>query len=161
MQFKVGDKAVYPAHGIGVITGIESRSIAGANKDFYVLQILCSGATLMIPTDNCARAGMREPISTQDVDQIYGVLKQPGKINRSTWNRRFREYNDKLRTGSLMEIAEVLRDLNSLRSDKDLSYGEKKMLDKAKDLIIAEISVACEKSHGEVLGVLDTMLTAN
>lgn len=161
MQFKIGDKAVYPAHGIGVITGIESRSIAGASKDFYVLQILCSGATLMVPTDNCARAGMREPISNQDVDKIYRVLKQPGKINRSTWNRRFREYNDKLRTGSLVEIAEVLRDLNSLRTDKDLSYGEKKMLDKAKDLVIAELSIASDKTQGEILGLLDTMLAAN
>lgn len=161
MEFKVGDMAVYPAHGVGVVKRIESRNIAGSRKDFYVLQILSSGATLMVPTDSCERAGMRCLVQDRDVKNVYQILKKPGNVNKSTWNRRFREYNDKLRTGSLNDIAEVLRDLNSLRGDKDLSYGEKKMLDKAKALIVSEISVASSRGKLDVEAELNQILLPN
>jgi CarD family transcriptional regulator len=150
MQFKVGDKAVYPAHGVGVIKRIESRIIGGTNQDFYVLQILSSGATLMVPTSGCERAGMRGLISDTEIENVYGILRSPGKVSHTTWNRRFRDFNDKLRTGSVSDIAEVLRDLCSLKGDKDLSYGEKKMLDKALAMLVAEISAAAGRDTGEV-----------
>jgi CarD family transcriptional regulator len=150
MQFKVGDKAVYPAHGVGVIKRIESRIIGGTNQDFYVLQILSSGATLMVPTTGCERAGMRGLISDVEIDNVYAILRSPGKVSHTTWNRRFRDFNDKLRTGSVSDIAEVLRDLCSLKGDKDLSYGEKKMLDKALAMLVAEISAAAGRDTSEV-----------
>lgn len=150
MQFKVGDKAVYPAHGVGVIKRIESRIIGGTNQDFYVLQILSSGATLMVPTSGCERAGMRGLISDAEINSIYAILRSPGKVSHTTWNRRFRDFNDKLRTGSVSDIAEVLRDLCSLKGDKDLSYGEKKMLDKALAMLVAEISAAAGRDASEV-----------
>lgn len=150
MQFKVGDKAVYPAHGVGVIKRIESRIIGGTNQDFYVLQILSSGATLMVPTSGCARAGMRGLISDGEIENVYAILRSPGKVSHTTWNRRFRDFNDKLRTGSVSDIAEVLRDLCSLKGDKDLSYGEKKMLDKALAMLVAEISAAAGRDTSEV-----------
>ena len=150
MQFKVGDKAVYPAHGVGVIKRIESRIIGGTNQDFYVLQILSSGATLMVPTTGCERAGMRGLISDSEINNVYAILRSPGKVSHTTWNRRFRDFNDKLRTGSVSDIAEVLRDLCSLKGDKDLSYGEKKMLDKALAMLVAEISAAAGRDTSEV-----------
>lgn len=150
MQFKVGDKAVYPAHGVGVIKRIESRRIGEVNQDFYVLQILSSGATLMVPTSGCERAGMRNLITDDEISKVYAILRSPGKVSHTTWNRRFRDFNDKLRTGSVGDIAEVLRDLCSLRGDKDLSYGEKKMMDKALAMLVAEISAAAGREISEV-----------
>ena len=161
MEFKVGDKAVYPAHGVGVIKRIESRQIAGTCQDFYVLQIMSSGATLMVPTTSCERAGMRGLISDQEIDNVYTILRSPGHVSQTTWNRRFREFNDKLRTGSVSDIAEVLRDLCSLKGDKELSYGEKKMLDKAMAMLISEISSASDKSEPEVELELNQLLLPN
>jgi CarD family transcriptional regulator len=158
MQFKIGDKAVYPAHGVGVIRGIETRDIGGSKLDFYVLQIISSGATLMVPTNGCEKAGMRELISRNEVSRVYDILKSPGRVSQTTWNRRFREFNDKLRTGSVVDIAEVLRDLCSLKGDKDLSFGEKKMLDKALGMIVTEISAALAKDESEVQAELSNML---
>ena len=158
MQFKVGDKAVYPAHGVGVIKRIESRQIGGTSQDFYVLQILSSGATLMVPTTSCERAGMRGLISDDEISNVYTILQSPGKVSRTTWNRRFREFNDKLRTGSVGDIAEVLRDLCSLRGDKDLSYGEKKMMDKALSMLVSEISASSGRKEDEVETELSGML---
>lgn len=160
-QFKVGDKAVYPAHGVGVIKRIESRKIGDTNQDFYVLQILSSGATLMVPTASSERAGMRSLISDAEVRKVYRILKSPGKVSHTTWNRRFREFNDKLRTGSVADIAEVLRDLSSLRGDKDLSYGEKKMLDKALSMLVSEIAAACGRPEADVEAELNQILLPN
>jgi CarD family transcriptional regulator len=161
MQFKVGDKAVYPAHGVGVIKRIESRKIGGTNQDFYVLQILSSGATLMVPTTSCERAGMRGLISDEQIAAVYSILRSPGRVSHTTWNRRFREFNDKLRTGSVADIAEVLRDLCSLRGDKDLSYGEKKMMDKALAMLVAEISAAAGREGTDVESELNQLLLPN
>jgi CarD family transcriptional regulator len=158
MQFKIGDKAVYPAHGVGVVRRIESKEIGGGKHDFYVLQILSSGATLMIPTGATTRAGMRRLISEQEVQSVMNILKSPGRITRTTWNRRFREFNDKLSTGSVTDVAEVLRDLCSLRGGKDLSFGEKKMLDRARSMIVSEISAACAKDEGAVQLEIEEML---
>jgi CarD family transcriptional regulator len=161
MQFKVGDKAVYPAHGVGVIKRIESRKIGGLDQNFYILQILSTGATLMVPTNGCERAGMRSLISDEEIASVYRILRSPGKVSRTTWNRRFREFNDKLRTGSIADVAEVLRDLCSLRGDKDLSYGEKKMMDKALAMLVAEISAAASREAGSVEGELTQLLMPN
>jgi CarD family transcriptional regulator len=161
MQFKVGQKAVYPAHGVGVIKRIESRKIGGTNQDFYVLQILSSGATLMVPTTSSERAGMRGLISDDEIASVYNILRSPGRVSHTTWNRRFREFNDKLRTGSVGDIAEVLRDLCSLRGDKDLSYGEKKMMDKALSMLVAEISAAAGRDASSVEAELNQLLLPN
>ena len=156
--FKVGDKAVYPAHGVGVIQKIESKDICGAMHKFYVLQILSSGATLMVPINATDRAGMRGLISKKEISGVFTILKSPGKISKTTWNRRFREFSEKLRTGSVADIAEVLRDLNSLQNDKDLSFGEKKMMDKAREMIVSEISAASAKREDLVEKELNAIL---
>ena len=138
-DFLVGQNAVYPCHGVGTIEKIESCEIGGARQDFYVLKIASTGARVMVPTRSARTVGLRAVISPPEVEKIYDILRAPSKKSKATWNRRFRALNEKLNTGGLLEIAEVLRDLSSLRSDKDLSFGEKSMLDRARNMIVAEI----------------------
>ena len=142
-SFKIGDKAVYPAHGVGEVMGIEHREIMGLSQDVYVLKILDNNMKIMIPTDKVGLVGLREVIPKKKVKDVYKVLKEKGvAIKTQTWNRRYREYMEKIKTGSIFDIAAVLRDLYLLKFDKDLSFGERKMLDTARSLLIKEISIA-------------------
>jgi len=156
-KFEIGDKAVYPAHGVGIIKRIESKEISGNKIDFYVIEIVSSGATVMVPTAQAGK-GIRGLISRREVKDVYSILKTPGQVSKTTWNRRFREFSEKLRTGSVADIAEVLRDLNSLRFDKDLSFGEKKMMDKAREMIVTEISAVSSKEESSIEAELDKIL---
>jgi CarD family transcriptional regulator len=141
--FKVGDNAVYPSHGVGVVRGIQEKDIGGKKKYFYILQLLENGSTILIPTDKVKDVGLRSIIDKKDVAKIYKILKtKEVVVDNQTWNRRYREYMEKIKTGSVYEIAEVLRDLYRLKTDKDLSFGERKMLDTAKSLLIKELSLA-------------------
>lgn len=161
-QFKVGDKAVYPAHGVGEVMGIEDKEIAGSKGQFYILKIMDSGMTIMVPTSNVRHVGLREVISKSEVDAVYEILKERGEyaITEQTWNRRYREYMDKIKTGSVYEIAEVLRDLSLLRFEKELSFGERKMLDTARNLIIKELGIAQAADEGDVAEEIDTIFAA-
>ena len=141
--FKVGDNAVYPSHGVGVVRGIQEKDLGGRKKYFYILQLLESGSTILIPTDKVKDVGLRSIIAQKDVPKIYKILKAKEVVaDNQTWNRRYREYMEKIKTGSVYEIAEVLRDLYRLKTDKDLSFGERKMLDTAKSLLVKELSLA-------------------
>ena len=151
LPFKVGDKAVYPAHGVGEVKSIESKDIMGSKQTFYVLQILDSGMKIMVPTANVNAVGLREVISDQEVDDVYEILKQRDvHIDNQTWNRRYREYMDKIKTGSVYEIAEVLRDLSLLKFKKELSFGERKMLDTAKSLLMKELAICEGREEDEI-----------
>jgi len=143
LPFKVGDMAVYPAHGVGQVKSIESREISGSKQTFYVLQILDNGMKIMVPTNNVNAVGLREIISEEEVRAVYAILEERDiTIDNQTWNRRYREYMDKIKTGSVYEIAEVFRDLSILRADKELSFGERKMLDTARNLLVKELAFA-------------------
>jgi CarD family transcriptional regulator len=142
-MFKVGESAVYPAHGITIVKRIDERVVGGTKKSFYVLQVIENAMTIMVPTDNADAVGLRSIIADHDVNKVYMILKMRDvKIDQTTWNRRYRDYMEKIKTGSIYEIAEVLRDLFLLRHSKDLSFGERKMLDQAKALIVKEISIS-------------------
>ncbi|WP_444843372.1 CarD family transcriptional regulator [Enhygromyxa salina] len=142
-EFHVGDKAVYPGYGVAEITGIENREISGTEQRFYVLRVLGKDMTLMVPMSNADSVGLRNLIGKPEVDEVFEVLRKRGeKISTATWNRRYREYMEKVRTGSLTEIATVMRDLCLLRSDKDLSYGERNMLETARALLVQELALA-------------------
>jgi len=142
-MFKIGDKAVYPAHGVGVIESIENKKISGSEHTFYMLRILDNGMTIMIPTKNTDAVGLREIVSTKEIPKIYEILKdRTVSIEGQAWNRRYREYMGKIKTGSVFEVAEVLRDLILLKTDKDLSFGERRILDMARNLLVKELSVA-------------------
>lgn len=150
-MFLAGDMAVYPAHGVGLIEAIESQTIGGVDQSFYVMRILDNDMTIMIPTANSDNVGLRAIISAAEVDKVITILKERDiTITPQTWNRRYRDYMDKIKTGSVFEVSVVLRDLYLLRADKDLSYGERKMLDTAKNLLIKEISLAKEIDEQEV-----------
>lgn len=142
-SFKVGDKAVYPAHGVGEVTAIENRSIGGMDQEFYILRILENGMKIMVPTNNVRQVGLREVISKSKVEKVFKILKEKSlSVETTTWNRRYREYMEKIKTGSVFEVAEVLRDLYILKIDKDLSFCELKLLDTARGLLIRELAVA-------------------
>jgi len=155
-EFKVGDMAVYPAHGVGEITSIEKREIAGNTHQFYIMKILDSGMTIMVPTGNVRNVGLRELISIDEVDIVYDILRERDiSINEQTWNRRYREYMDKIKTGSVYEIAEVMRDLMLLRYEKELSFGERKMLDTARTLIVKELAIAQIEEEAMIADEID------
>ena len=142
-MFRVGEKAVYPAHGVGEILAIERREIMGKCMEVYVMRILDREMTILIPICKSQEVGLRRVMGQDEVDAVFQVLRQRRRVSdNQTWNRRFREYSDKIRTGSAVEIAQVLRDLYLLRSGKNLSYGEKRMLNTAMELLSQEIAVA-------------------
>ncbi|OGP58018.1 MAG: CarD family transcriptional regulator [Deltaproteobacteria bacterium RBG_13_61_14] len=142
-MFKIGDKAVYPAHGVGVVEGIENRQISGNTQIFYILRMLDNDTTIMIPQGSVESVGLRTVISRREIPAVFKVLRQKVPVSDSqTWNRRHREYMEKIRTGSVFEIAAVLRDLYLLKLDKELSFGERKVLDTARNLLVKELSIA-------------------
>ena len=155
-MFQVGDLAVYPAHGVGVIEKIESQEISGCKQDFYVMRILDNNMLIMIPTTNVDHVGLRDIIAKTELPKLFAILKKRDVIlDSQTWNRRYRDYMEKIKTGSVFEVAEVYRDLLILRYDKELSFGERKMLDTARTLLVKEISLAKEITETQVESDLD------
>jgi len=155
-MFSVGDLAVYPAHGVGRIERIESQEISGCCQDFYVMRILDNDMIIMIPTQNVDNVGLREIIGQKEVPKVFSILKKRDlPIDNQTWNRRYREYMEKIKTGSAFEVAEVYRDLLMLKLEKDLSFGERKMLDTARTLLVKEISLAKKVGEDQVEEDLD------
>jgi CarD family transcriptional regulator len=151
-MFDIGDKAVYPGHGVGVIEAIESKTISGMEQLFYILRIVDNGMTIMIPTGNLDIVGMREVIPPMEIPKVFQILKERRiSLDNQTWNRRYREYMIKINTGSIFSIAEVLRDLQVLKMEKNLSFGERKILDTAKNLLVKELAVARDIKESEVL----------
>ena len=150
-MFSSGDMAVYPAHGVGLIETIETQTIGGVDQSFYVMRILDNDMTIMIPTATSANVGLRAIISSEEVLKVLEILKERDiKITAQTWNRRYRDYMEKIKTGSVFEVAVVLRDLFLLKEDKELSYGERKMLDTAKNLLVKELSIAKQMGEDKV-----------
>ncbi|RLF31301.1 MAG: CarD family transcriptional regulator [Thermoplasmata archaeon] len=159
-MFKVGDKAVYPAHGVGVIESIESREISGDKHTFYILRILENNMTIMIPTKKAGDVGLREIISIDEIPRVYEILKERDVMpENQAWNRRYREYMEKIKTGSVFEIAEVLRNLFLLKLDKDLSFGERRIMDTARSLLVKEISAANNSSEKNTLQNIETIFS--
>ncbi len=160
MTFKVGDKAVHPAHGVGEVTSIEKKEIAGTNKSFYILKILDTGMKVMVPTDAADRLGLRQVISRKDAKKVLDILKSDEvAVTSQPWNRRYREYMEMLKSGSPFEVAKVLRDLYRLKGDKELSFGERRLLDQARSLLITELALARKvkesKVEQDIAGILE------
>jgi CarD family transcriptional regulator len=159
-MFQIGDLAVYPAHGVGRIESIEQREISGDTHDFFIMRILENDMIIMIPVDNVHNVGLRNVITKKEVKAIYQILKErKASVNSQTWNRRYRDYMEKIKTGSLTEVAEVLRDLCLLKGDKELSFGERKMLDTARNLLVKEISIATKSKEQDIEKNIASMLS--
>lgn len=157
--FAVGDLAVYPAHGVGRINAIESKVINGEKNDFYIMKIIENGMVIMIPTWNVVSVGLREVISEEDIPEVYGIMKEnrDAPADNQTWNRRYREYMEKIKTGSLHDVAEVFRDLYLLKLNKDLSFGERKLYDTAQGLLVRELSTAKRTDEDTIIGEIESL----
>ena len=160
-EFQVGDLAVYPAHGVGRIEAVESRVVNGETHDFYIMKVLENGMVIMIPTSNVESVGLRDVISEADIPKIFEVMQQQQDypIDNQTWNRRYREYMEKIKTGSLFEVAEVFRDLHLLKFNKDLSFGERKLYDTAQILLVKELSTARNTDEKTVLSEITALFS--
>jgi len=158
--FIAGDMAVYPAHGVGVIESIETQTVAGTDHSFYVMKIIENDMKIMIPTRNSDNVGLRAIIDKNEVEKVLGILRDRDiEISAQTWNRRYRDYMEKIKTGSIFEVAIVLRDLFLLSVDKELSYGERKMMDTAKNLLVKEISLARNMDEANTADQIEKMFS--
>jgi CarD family transcriptional regulator len=157
-MFQIGDKAVYPGHGVGVIESIQNMQILGKEQIFYILRIVDNGMTIMIPRENAGAVGLRGVIPKPEVTKVIHILKdREVAIDNQTWNRRHRGYMEKINTGSIYEIAEVLRDLHLLKAEKELSFGERKIMDLAKSLLVKELAIARDVKESDILRDLRTI----
>ena len=140
MTFEVGDKVIYPNHGLGVVERIETRTIMETTCGFYSLRMLDSGTIVLVPIDNVEAVGLRRAIGDDEVKKLFTLLGN-GKIdNHQNWKGRFKDNSDKMRTGSIYDVVDVLKNLTFLAKSKNLSFREKRMLDRAKFLVVSEIS---------------------
>ena len=161
-SFKIGDKAVYPAQGVAEVTSIEEKDIAGKRMQFYVLRILDTNRKIMVPIQQARSVGLRPPVNEAGVQQIFAILKDPKTVfDNQTWNRRFRGFMDKIKTGSVYDVAEVMRDLYRLRAEKSLSFGERRMLETARALIVKEIAISRAKGEDKVQAEIDKIFAVN
>ena len=161
-EFKVGDKAVYPAQGVAEVVSIEERDIAGARQRFYVLRILDSDRKIMVPVKNAEAVGLRGVICEEEIREIFEILRERTvAFDNQTWNRRYRGFMDKIKTGSIYDVAEVLRDLYRLKTDKQLSFGERRMLDTARSLIVKEIAIARGQTEDQVRTEIESIFMTN
>jgi CarD family transcriptional regulator len=143
LQFQVGDKAVYPAQGVAEVVGIDQKEISSKIHKFYVLKVLDSDMRILVPVDKAEAVGLRAVVQEDQIEEVYDILREKEiHVDKQTWNRRYRGFMEKIKTGSLFEVAEVFRDLYRLKETKTLSFGERRMLDTAKNLIVKELSVA-------------------
>lgn len=149
--FKIGDKAVYPAHGVGEVTDIQNRTIGGKERSFYILKIIENGMKIMVPTETASATGLRGIINKKEAKEVIEILKaNEVAVTTQPWNRRYREYMEMLKSGSPAEVAKVLRDLYRLKREKDLSFGERRLLDTARTLLVTELALATKSSETEI-----------
>ena len=162
VRFKVGDKAVYPAQGVAEVVRIEEKDIAGTRQQFYVLQILDTERKIMVPVTNASAVGLRQVISELEIREIFEILRERTlEFDNQTWNRRYRGFMEKIKTGSIYDVAEVLRDLYRLKTDKQLSFGERRMLDTARTLIVKEIAISRSQTEDRVRTEIEAIFVAN
>ena len=162
IQFKVGDKAVYPAQGVAEVVSIEEKDIAGNRQKFYVLRILDTDRKIMVPVSNAGNVGLRPPISEKEIREIFEILgERTIAFDNQTWNRRYRGFMDKIKTGSVFDVAEVMRDLYRLKAEKSLSFGERRMLETARSLIVKEIAVARRKTEAKIQAEIEKIFDSN
>jgi CarD family transcriptional regulator len=162
LEFQVGDKAVYPAQGVAEVVGIDAKEISGKIQKFYVLKVLDSDMRILVPIEKAEQVGLREVVQEDQIREVYDILKEKElHIDKQTWNRRYRGFMEKIKTGSLFEVAEVCRDLYRLKETKTLSFGERRMLDTARSLIVKEIAIAREQTEEQVKTEIEAIFVSN
>jgi CarD family transcriptional regulator, regulator of rRNA transcription len=150
MEFKLGEKVVYPNHGVGVIEQISYGYVNGKSERFYMLKIVSSGLKVMVPQSNIQNVGLRPIIRSTQAGEVLSFLEKGRSASHHDWKHRFKENSDRMRTGSLMEVAAVLKGLVALSRTKPLSFREKKMLERAKYLLVSELATVRNTSEQAV-----------
>ena len=156
--YEVGDKVVYPHHGAGKILKKENKEVLGQKREYLTIQILYNDMTVMVPTENADKAGLRKVIEEETVQEVLAVLRDDGTHMPKNWNRRFKHNRDKIKTGDIFELAEVVRNLSIRDLDKGLSTGEKQMFSRAKKILASELMYACEMEEQEATDFLENLL---
>lgn len=157
MNLKSGAKVVHKTHGVGIISGIETLNYGTGPQDYYLLKIESTGLIVRFPK-NVQSSIVRSLITEAEIEEVYSILKAKPKNYSTVWNRRKKELTEKIKTGSLFEIAEVLRDLSRMKESKELSFGEKEMLEKARARLVNEISAARSVGEHDIELELDQIL---
>jgi CarD family transcriptional regulator len=154
-MFQIGQKVVYPTHGVGRIEAIEQKEVSGSLQSYYILRILGNDMTIMVPTGNAERVGLRRLIGPKEVRKVMEILRKKDVEICPNWNRRFKDNLERIKTGSLYEVATVLRKLVLLQKERNLSFGEKKMLETVRQLLVSEISHAAGIEEGDARTMVD------
>lgn len=156
-MFSVGDRVVYPMHGAGIIEAIEEKEILGARKQYYVMKLPMGEMKVLIPTDSISQVGLREVIEKDEVPQVFVVLKSDQPEVSANWNRRYRNHLEKMKSGDIYEVAEVVRNLMLRDREKGLSTGESKMLETARQILISELLLVRGVERSEIMATLDNI----
>lgn len=158
-MFNVGDKVVYPMHGAGIIEAVEEREVLGETRNYYVLKMPIGSMKVMVPIDSVKELGLREVIDPKEVDQVFNVLKEKKTSMSHNWNRRYRANMEKIKSGNVFEVAEVVKNLNLRDREKGLSTGERKMLENARQILISELVLVNDSEEEHIQNQLEGVLT--
>ena len=157
-MLRVGDKVIYPQHGAAVVKGTEEKEVLGEKRKYYVLRLTYGDLTLKVPTDNTELVGIRDVIARDELDKVFKVLRVKECRMPSNWSRRFKTHLEKLRSGDIYQVAEVVRNLARREKEKGLSAGEKRMLSRAKQILLSEVVFAADVNEAEAENMLDKVL---
>lgn len=160
-MFKVGDKVVYPMHGAGIIEAIEEKEILGETREYYVMHLPVGNIKVMIPMNNVKDIGLREVVDEQGANRVIEILSDGGNTDLSNWNHRYRANLEKMRSGDIYELADVVRSLMQRDGGKGLSTGERKMLDNARQMLISELVLAKGMDEEKALSLLNSTVQRN
>lgn len=158
-MFNIGDRVVYPMHGAGTIEGVEEKEILGKSHRYYVLRLPIGDMKVMIPVDNTKEIGLRDVVKPEEVDKVVDFLREESTVMSTNWNRRYRSNLEKIKSGDIYEVADVVRNLAARERQKGLSTGERKMLDSAKEILISEIILAKNWDRDRTVHVVEDALS--
>lgn len=159
MGFKVGQKVVYPNHGIGTIEQIEQKQIGATALPFYTLRLAATNSLVLVPVSNASEVGLRKPITSMECNGLFDVLRADFTTPPHDWKDRFKDFSEKMRTGNIFEVAEVLKHLNYLSHSKPLSFREQRMLERAHYLVVSELAAVCRQPECSIVPRVNEALT--
>lgn len=159
MEFRIGDKVVYPNHGVGVIENVCKKSIAGRQEEFYTLKIASNNSTVLIPIGNVGQVGLRRLCSDKELRKLFQILREDFTEPTKDWKDRYKDNVEKMKTGSIFEVAVVLKTLYYLSFQKSLSFREKKMFDRARQLVISEVATVKDATFEKAENLVEDILT--
>lgn len=157
-MYTIGDKVVYPVHGAGVIEAIEEKEILGELRKYYIMKMPLDDMKVMIPLDGMDQIGIREIISEEEVEMVFAVLSAQITEMSANWNKRYRANMDRIKTGDIFEVAEVVRNLTLKDREKALSTGERKIMQNAKQVLLSELILATDRSKEDLLKEIEDMI---